>query len=468
MYPPATSLIPVQIALARFWETNPGGIWGNYPFWYLGSTPFRYLTGPILPFLLVTLHRFFPAQTLFNLFWPVLITAFLIGGLATFLLFNQLKDEESESNKVAILAGIFYLTLPLIPILFRYGDGLYLISFSFLPLVLFFYARFLKEPTKIRGIITVITTTGLILLNITILPQLILGMAAVILSISGWKRLETKVKRSLLIVSVSMALATVWYTPGFWWQLLAAPSFGGKSLISVIGQLFKIIPLVLAVVLASFGRKALKTKSKQAKLAFYWLVIFLILTGMRFLADPKYWLDWSAYAAEVQFGIAAVLAIYLVKMKPVVRWGVLIFSVILFAFIFKFSVRDSLQKDLSDSFEYQMSREVVEVAGSKPVFLSGSTVFWLNAFFDVPQLRGGRDPVAVLPNWDKIAWEVRTGEEGATGVKALKKVGVNFVVVHDEKSRDFFHDIVYSEKFDRVLGATLIYKQNGDMIYRIE
>lgn len=51
MYPPQTSLMPVQVALARFLEQG-GDIFVNYPYWYLGTTPFRYLTGPIPPSVL--------------------------------------------------------------------------------------------------------------------------------------------------------------------------------------------------------------------------------------------------------------------------------------------------------------------------------------------------------------------------------------------------------------------------------
>ena len=50
IYPAQTSMIPAQIALVRFLEaTGWQSANRNYPYWYLGTTPFRYLTGPILP-----------------------------------------------------------------------------------------------------------------------------------------------------------------------------------------------------------------------------------------------------------------------------------------------------------------------------------------------------------------------------------------------------------------------------------
>jgi len=58
MYPTQTSMVPVQVALARFFESQGWrAIFNNYPYWYLGTTPYRYLTGPILPTILTFIHK---------------------------------------------------------------------------------------------------------------------------------------------------------------------------------------------------------------------------------------------------------------------------------------------------------------------------------------------------------------------------------------------------------------------------
>ena len=57
MYPPHTSLIPAAVALTRYIAEH--GFSGNYPYWYLGTTPVRYLTGPVVPNILIVLKNLF-------------------------------------------------------------------------------------------------------------------------------------------------------------------------------------------------------------------------------------------------------------------------------------------------------------------------------------------------------------------------------------------------------------------------
>jgi hypothetical protein len=71
MYPAQTSLIPVQISLVKFWEGG-GNVFANYPYWYLGTTPYRYLTGPILPSVMMLCHHVFPTINLFETFFLLL------------------------------------------------------------------------------------------------------------------------------------------------------------------------------------------------------------------------------------------------------------------------------------------------------------------------------------------------------------------------------------------------------------
>ena len=90
MYPAQTSFIPVQIALARFLEDQGWrAIFSHYPYWYLGTTPFRYLTGPILPSLLVTSKRFFSNLDFFEIFWGWLGLFWVIGGAGVYFLISN-------------------------------------------------------------------------------------------------------------------------------------------------------------------------------------------------------------------------------------------------------------------------------------------------------------------------------------------------------------------------------------------
>lgn len=509
MYPTQTSLIPVHIALARFLEERLGilGNLGNYPYWYLGTTPFRYLTGPILPALLIFAHKFFPKANLFEIFWGVLVAFWAFGGWGVFRLVRELADQGDRGNRRdkgrGILAAVFYLFGPIAPFLFRFSDGLSLMAFSVVPWALLGYLRFLRGRDwgdkrnrgnqggwGFRGFWGSLgLMVFVLLLDISVLPTLILGMAAVFLATTGWKKAEEKIKSSLVLLFFSFLVATVWYSPGYWWQLLVSPSFAGKPLLGVIGQLGQVLPTALAITLATVSSKIIKSKDKVLKFCSYWLFIFGCLTLLRFVADPDFWLDWSGYGTELQLGLAVLGGLAVNRFLGRLRSQILnskkqicivkikyfffficIFAIyfLLFTVAFNHYILSTLQPDISQTVEYRIGEWLDKrVEKGERVFLSGTTVFWLNAFFDIRQVRGGKDEVSVHPDWREAAWEIREGEEAERTLRALGRLGITYLVVHTEKSREFWHDFVYPEKFEGATGLEKIYEESGDRIYEV-
>lgn len=494
MYPAQTSLIPVQVALVRFIEQG-GSILANYPYWYLGTTPFRYLTGPILPSVLAVLHRLLPNFSLFEIMFGVIGISWVVGGIGVFLLTQALIDADSDADKrgIATLAALFYLFGPIVPFLFRFSDGLYLMSFSFLPLTLLMYLRLLRRWERKTAILCIILIIFIILLDSLIIPTLVLGMAAIFLAQVGWKKTEEKVKQTLLVLSCSFLVATLWYTPGYWLTLLGAPSLGGVGVVRVIGWLGKLLPSALAIGIAIFSVKFFKKKNLLRDFCFYWLFIFGFLTLLRFLSDPDFWLDWSAYGTELQMGIGIGLGMILNSLLATLKHRTALpateaqkfsvfqrfFSVsviLLFLFgiwllVFNKYVLETLQPDISKTVEYRIGKQLSEIAKPQErVFLSGSTAFWLNAFsasWRIPQVRGGVDQGSVDPNWRRAVWEIREGSDPDKSIKWLKELDVSYLVVHTEESKEYYHDFYYPEKFERVPGLKKIYEEEGDRIYQV-
>ncbi len=187
IYPAQTSLIPVQIALARFVEQG-GNIFGNYPYWYLGTTPFYYLTGPILPLILVSLKKIFFFWTLLEIFYLLIFISFLVGCFGLYFLVKELSGE----RRVAIMIVVFYAFGPILPFFFQYSGGLYLISFSFLPFILFLCSKFLRKWNWKLATALILLISFAILVDSLILPTLFLGMVAIFLAQVGWKKPEEK------------------------------------------------------------------------------------------------------------------------------------------------------------------------------------------------------------------------------------------------------------------------------------
>ncbi|MFC1727799.1 hypothetical protein ACFL0Y_04715 [Patescibacteria group bacterium] len=557
MYPPQTSFIPVQVALARFLESQGlKAIISDYPYWYLGTTPFRYLTGPVLPGIMSVIHRLLPGLDLFTVFYLILGMVWPLGGVGVYLLLRELmiadkglmkadnisEDQRSKSASIsdryqrvsAIVAAIFFTLGPIVPFLFRFSDGISLISFSILPYALIFYTKLLKKNTPKNRLLFIITISLILLIDISIFSTLFLGMAAVFLTVSGWKNAEKKIKRSFAYLLICLLVISVWYGPGYWWRILLAPSFAGKSLVSVVSQLGQLLPVALAITLAVLSGRFFKKKPKKSQLpitnyyllrfSFFWLFIFGFLTLMRFIADPDFWLDWMSYGMELQLGLAMVLALGLARINT--NYKLMIANVLMvvlvfgsWTYLFNEYILKTMQKDITQSVEYKIGkalifadRVVTDVAdrklidadqelmnadskhlqggaktkasllGGEPraddlspgvepgktVFLSGSTVFWLNAFFDIPQVRGGNDGPSKDSDWREAAWEIREGEEAVRSIEWLEKLKVDYLVVHTEVSQEFWHDFKHPEKFEGADGLEKVYDQEGDRIYRVE
>ena len=491
IYPAQTSLIPVQIALARFlgsfdsFQSLRINVFGNYPYWYLGTTPYRYLTGPIIPSILVGLHKIFSFLSLFEIMLGLLGMVWVVGGIGVYLLIREmtrLRQGFGEARGIALIAAFFYIFGPVVPFLFRFSNGLYLIAFSILPFVMLVYYRWLKaedggwRARKIE-ILLCLSIAFVMLIDSLILPTLILGIAAIFLAQVGWKRAEEKIKKSLLLMAVSLLLATFWYTPDYWLTLLGAPSLAGKGLAGVIFQLGKLLPTVLAFGIAIFSVKFFKKKNLLRDFCFYWLFIFGFLTLLRFLSDPDFWMDWTAYSLELQFGVAIALGLGLSRikannnlMKANKRIVPLILCGMFFAqwlFMTNKYVLGTLQRDISQTVEYRVGRQLSEIAkDGDRVFLSGTTAFWFNAFFDIPQVRGGVDQVSVDQEWRKAVWEIREGTDPDKSLEWLQDLGISFLVVHTQESSEFYNDFKHPEKFEGVEELEKVYDEDGDRIYR--
>jgi hypothetical protein len=470
-FPAQSSLMPVQVALSRFIEEG-GNILSTYPYWYLGTTPYHNLTGPFLPELLAIIHKILPNFSLFTIMFGVILIAWLAGGVGVYLLVRELRVNKGElglkkENKIALLTTFFYLFGAIVPFLFRFTDGVYLIAFSFLPFALLKYLKLLKNWTKKDAIIAVLLISFVMLLNSLIIPALVIGMVSLLLAEGDWTHIETRIKNSCWLLVVSVLLATIWYTPGYWFTLLGAPSLAGQGLLTVIVSLGKLVPVALALAAAIFSIRMFKKRDLLRDFTFYWFFIFGFLSLLRFLSDPDFWLDWSAYGLEIQFGMAIILSLFL-KSRPKVLILISIIYYLIFMIFFGKYVVGTLQKDITKTVEYKISKQLELIA--KPndrILLSGSTVFWLNAFVDIPQVRGGVDQASKDGSWRKEVWEIREGENGQKSLEALRRLGVNYLVVHTSDSRDYYHDFKYPYKFENLKGLEKVFEEDGDIIYRV-
>lgn len=481
MFPAQTSLIPATVALTRFIEAN--GFSGVYPFWYLGSTPTKYLIGPVVPGILIGLHKLIPNFSFFDLSFFLIFTSFFLGaigwGLFAFLL--------SGNSRNGVLVGVISFLMP-----WHWISGLAIFEVSailanaLIPWMLWTLVwssvrNFEKTSKSLLSLLLAL----MLLTNSTASIPAIVGL--LILALVLEKNWVFALKRSTLIILIGGVLATFWYGPEYWLTIFGAPSIGGKSIISVILGIVNfsrlLLPVILALVLVFWK---IKPKSVFEKFVLSWLVIFGTWTLFRFMADSDFWTDWTSWISEIEVGLAMVFAlitfrsVHHYRKSEFLRWlpsrntiplFLLVILYLVFGWVVVLQKRDFWlpRSDISMTVEYRIADWLGDnVRANQKVFLSGTTAFWLNALIDVNQVRGGRDEVSVDEKWRNLAWEIREGQFESKTRRGVIDAGINYFVVHTQKSEEFYHDFKNPQKFEHIVDFEKVYEEKGDIIYAVK
>ena len=490
MFPPQTSLIPVTVAVARFTEefiSSEGwlatlklaGAW--YPYWYLG-VPFRYLTGPIVPLFLFIARKILPNASLFTSSIYLLGISFAMGAFG----WGAFSAKVTKSKKVGFVVAILLSFLP-----WRYFSSIALsetsevIAKNFLPYALIAFFVYLKNKNKGRAFLSILAISTLFLINTSIIPILLVGMVSLILAVSFSKgkftRLTKHIKLSLITLSFALILVTLWYTPGYWLTVILNPSIGGaagyKVFLRIVDLLKVSLPLVFAIAAVYFSGKI---KSRLLVFSLTWTLTFIFLTVFRFIGDPDFWQDWTSWVFELETGIALIAALPLAELfrklngkKTDVIYSIKIYIVIFAGLVTSFLVTKYIYSVLGkprliskEPPEGVKSLSVLaDIAEDKRVFLSGSTVFWANALYDLVQVRGGVDKAAIHPLWDHAAYQLREGKDADLALVWLQTLGVEYVLVHGPASAESYHDFRYLDKWKSV--GQEVWQGEGDIIYKI-
>lgn len=478
MFPSQTSLIPVTVALVRFFEANgPPAFTQDYPYWYLGSTPYKFLIGPVLPFFSSLVHMLVPHVSLFNITIYIVLLAFILSAIGWGVLVALISKNKVNGYIVSLL-------LLLLPWRYLAGlamdEGSLVIAKNLLPFALVATYSYLSSRSRPGLVIGAIVL--LLLINTDILPQLVVSSVALCLAASfnvgKIKGFLLNLKHVLILVTCALLLVTFWYSPGYWLTILFNPSIGGVSagrvILRIIDLLKGFVPIFLAIASVYFAGKV---KTKLGVFTSIWLGTFIFLTIFRFIGDPDFWMDWTSWMAEVEIGLAILLGIKIYELgfmnnKPEYNLKSNFLNhkllLLLFApFIVSYYIYGLLGKPqlLSRSIPegVRSFERLNEVAGGKTVFLSGSTVFWANALYDIYQVRGGRDQVAIHPTWDRAAFEIREGDDPDETLKWLKNLDISYILVHKEDSKEYYHDFKNLYKWQHI--GRLIWQVNGDYIY---
>ena len=175
---------------------------------------------------------------------------------------------------------------------------------------------------------------------------------------------------------------------------------------------------------------------------------------------------------ELQLGLGILIGWWLAQWegkKRAIKYILIGLLIVSWGLVADKRVIKQWRRSIAKTVEYKIGQELVSlVQAEETVFLSGSTVFWLNSLTDVRQVRGGVDQAAVDQNWRAAAWEVREGSDGNLAINKLKELKVKWLVVHTSESEEFYHDFKQVNKFEKIKNLVKVYDQSGDRIYRLE
>ena len=504
MYPSQTSLIPVTVSLSRFFIENGFESFSQkYPYWYLGSTDYKYLIGPVVPLVTTAVHKLFSHLSIFDVTILLVFLSYTTSVIG-WLIFVKALQNRKYFNYILL---IVLLILPWrLFSQMTLDEGSFSVARNLIPFVLIMFLRYIRTYSKTSyiGLISVITLS--LIINTGILPILVIGIFCTALStdlIKGkTKDLVKKSKEAVKAILFAVVIVTLWYGLSYWKVVLFNPTVGGVSLPLAFKRLFdlvrNIVPVVAAVIGVYFNKKI---KGSLSTFTMYWIFAFLFLSLFRFIGDWDFWQDWSRWFFEIEVGIAILLSGLLqtiivwltnvsrnfLKNESRNQFGVrgsvvnssfgsgiknksVVFVVLIFMPIFftwRIYVLLGKPKILSNNVPEAVSNltELSIRAGNKVVFLSGSTVFWADALYDIYQVRGGNDSVAIHPTWDKAAYEFREGSKVGESSKYLRDLSVEYVLVHSNASKEFYQDFRNPSKWESL--GVRVWENNGDMIYKV-
>ncbi len=463
MSQPLTSLVPTIVEITGFMQSNWPHIWW-FPNWYLG-VPLRFVTGPVVPLLTILINKF-SGLPLESSYVVLIILMWILGGFGVWKLVHELGGGKRAGWSAC---GLFLL-LPGHILLSTYGNGLHHLVISLLPWICFLWFKTLKHWQVAWIISTLILLSAVLLIDVG--GILLFIVAGVLITLMGDKRdWGTGGLKSILLIITALSIATIWYTPRFWWTLLGNPSFGGKPLANVIPFILQLLQALIPLILGAwFVQRKYRLRNGLMRFGVLFGSSFLFLTVIRFLSDIDFWMDWTSYILELQFALALVLPVVVFKLVQRTKT----IQIITFLNILTLTIIDSglafmLYKTDEKVVAYQVG--IRKLAGEnvkldQRIFLSGSPVFWLgSAKQNLLQVRGGRDEIATHPTWAMGAYNIREGEDHELLNNWLSIFGVSKILVHEEGSQEYFRDFKNIDRFDELVE---IEEKDGNALYEHE
>jgi hypothetical protein len=472
------------IADARFLKQHwPHPQW--QPLWY-GGTRFDYIYPPALRYGTAALARFYPmtearAYHLYTAF-------FYCIGIAGVYLFVRVTCGSRGASWLAAagaallspsflflstVRGDAWLRHPVrLGALVRYGEGPHMTAFALLPIAL--VASFLAIRQWRPLMMAAAAASCALLVSNNFYGATALAISFPILVWSLWiTHQDNRIwLRALLIPPLAYGLTASWLVPSYFRVTMA-----NMKLVSEPGNTWSIW-LTLAVVAVYTFATARWARGRQGAFHVVFVTGFALFFTLNVLGNQYFGFrvagEPGRMVPELDLALILLAAVILRRLwnrgTSLSRGATAAFLLVAFATAIPYARRAWKlivpDHNWEDRIEYKLTSWIATNLPGARTMATGSVRFWYDAWYDLPQVGGGSEQ-GTLNQIVNVAYSQITNDPGVeSSVHWMHAFALDAIIVHDEKSREIYHDYVNPRKFTGAL-PVLFDNHQGDVIYRV-
>jgi hypothetical protein len=457
-----------------------------FPLWY-GGIPYQNTYPPLLHWgvaLIAWMRGITPAHAYH---WTVAL-AYCLGPVTLFALVRRL----SGSRWAGFTAGLIYTALSpsawliadvardmggvfrprRLHALVYWGEGPHVSAMTLLPMAFLLVDLAIRKRRAAHVSLAAAAVAAVVLTNWLAGFALALGVVAYILAgVRRWRGLVLMV----MIGAAAYGLAMPWTPP----STIAVTQFNAQTIGGDYRMVYESLPRWLAAIGCGLG--LLKLATRRLSIGLQFAIFFTFLTALITLSNAWFHVaivpQPDRYHLEMEMALAMLAALIAYegfkrapRMAAIGAMVVLVIALVAPLRICRRYARTFLITtiDIQKTSEWKTADWLNRNWSGERVMLPGSTMFWLTAFSDTPELGGGfaqgitdRElPVATY------GLTVGAGEHwGEWSVLWLKALGVQAVGVSGPGSTEVYKDFVDPKKFEGVLEP--LWRDGGDVLYRM-
>jgi hypothetical protein len=470
--------------MARIFAVNPNP-WGWNATQYCGlPEQFTYL--PSLPYVAATISRIVPAlspdysyrilASTFACLGPATVFFFVLyftrsrgWALGTALAYTFFSPSYYLVRTIDLDRGKFLLPWRL-QVLAKYGEGPHNAGLTLIPLALIAVWSAATSsgfaPIFVAAILLAVVT----LTNWVAALALACCCLLMLLTMTGP---EFRPLRVFAAAGLGYGLACFWLTPSFIRTIAfnwPADAFNyhllGPQRLLLAGLPAAVLLLHLALLKIVPGERYLRFVTLAA-LSFGWVVLWFYARGLNTVPESRrYALEMELFVLLLFFELFRLaMRAPIVPLRYFIVYAVFVIFLARWAEIRQYVTQgfDGRRPAPKEAFiEYRAAERLAALQPRGRVFASGGLRFRLNSWILIPQVGGGFESGLTNRMPLHMSYQVRSA---AGGIRELKTLGVEYIVVHGPKSREHYRDFKNPTKFDGLLET--VWREEDDVIYRV-